>query len=60
MVCVASAFIGWWREGKCVVTGPDLSSAVADANIKRFISKTDGRKSEDGSKVTVDRVSVNI
>ena len=57
---MATAYIGWWREGRRVVTGPSASTATADADIARFIRKTDGRKSNDGSSVTVDRVQVTI
>lgn len=57
---MASAFIGWWREGRQVVVQPCLVQADADAAIARFKTKNDGRKSEDGAKFTVDRVSVNI
>lgn len=55
-----AAFIGWWREGRQVVAGPCLSSGECDNQISRFKKHTDGRKSEDGSQMTVDRVSVNI
>ena len=57
---MATAYIGWWREGRTVVTGPSPSTTAADADIARFIRKADGRKGEDGSKVTVDRVQVTI
>jgi len=51
---------GVWSQQRREMIGYFPTSQDADVAIKRFLSKNDGRSKEDGSRHTLDKITLTI